>query len=105
MSSTNEIIKSKIEDPLLSIVIPTYKRVNGAISAIKSVLVNTDIVYEIVVINNDPLTDNAIEKFVKNKGSNISYYINKNLGMFGNWNKGISLAKGKYITILHDDDT
>ena len=28
----------------------------------------------------------------------------KNIGMFGNWNKCIKEAKGTYVTILNDDD-
>jgi glycosyltransferase involved in cell wall biosynthesis len=35
----------------------------------------------------------------------VRYYVNvANLGMFGNWNQCIALARGRWITLLHDDD-
>lgn len=35
----------------------------------------------------------------------LTYYKNKaNLGLFGNWNRCIELAKGKWVCLLHSDD-
>ena len=39
------------------------------------------------------------------KEGRISYYKNKeNLGMFGNWNRCLELARGEWVCILHSDD-
>lgn len=63
---------------------------------------------EIIVVENvdnfntqTPL-QKLLEKDYKNK---LTYYRNQeNLGMFGNWNRCLSLAQAKWVCILHDDD-
>ncbi|RDU58459.1 glycosyltransferase [Helicobacter sp. MIT 99-5507] len=45
---------------------------------------------------------NLLESNYKNK---LSFYKNhKNLGLFGNFNRCIELANGKWVCLLHDDD-
>lgn len=42
---------------------------------------------------------------LENYAGKITYYKNKrNLGLFGNLNQCLKLAKGKWVCILHDDD-
>ncbi len=93
----------------ISIMIPTYLRNKYLKETLISALnQNTNIPYEIVVVdNNDNFDDNETLEMIKNFNSdNIAYYKNeKNLGMFGNWNRCIELANGEWILILHDDDT
>ena len=106
-------IKSKMilgnpnrKNRLFTIAIPTYKRPelleNALISALNQVEIDD---YEIVIVDND-CSSSATEKIVeKNLNENVYYFKNeKNIGMFGNWNRCIELAKGEYITILNDDD-
>jgi glycosyltransferase involved in cell wall biosynthesis len=91
---------------LFTIAIPTYKRPelleNALISALNQVEIDD---YEIVIVDND-YSSSATEKIVeKNLNENVYYFKNeKNIGLFGNWNRCIELAKGEYITILNDDD-
>jgi len=61
---------------------------------------------EILIVDNDPeQIDLALKEMAEFSGKEFTFYKNdQNLGMFGNWNQCLSLAKGKYITILHDDD-
>lgn len=89
-----------------TIAIPTYKREDMLKKALNSASNQVgDIDYEILVVDNDP-DDNSISQYLEEKKyDNVSYYKNKkNIGMFGNWNRCIELSKGKYITILNDDD-
>ncbi|MDC0589897.1 glycosyltransferase [Porticoccaceae bacterium] len=95
--------------PEMSIMIPTFKR-PGLIkqtidSAIKQV---SEIEFEVVIIDNDPdcQYSKELEMLVRSYNrSNIRYFRNdKNIGMFGNWNRCIELARGKWLTILNDDD-
>jgi glycosyltransferase involved in cell wall biosynthesis len=95
-------------NPKVTIAIPTYKRAHliekALESSINQVKFND---YEIIIVDNeDSKYENETEELIKSyKNSNISYYKNeKNLGMFGNWNRCIELARGEYITILNDDD-
>ncbi len=96
------------DKPLLSFVIPTYKNFSYLYTAIGGILAQnikggfTE--YEIIVICNDPNAD--LSEFIrKYKNCNISFYCNEeNYGQVGNLNQGIFLARGKYVSIIHDDD-
>ena len=64
--------------------------------------------YEVIVVDNDergnPETDSMIKDYCA-KYNNIRYYRNeKNIGMTGNWNRCIEMARGKWVVLLHDDD-
>ena len=110
MSNNLESIPLKlatITDPIVSIVIPTFKRARYLADAIDSSLNQDDnsISYEIIVINNDPneTMDSIISKYMHNE--KISFYVNKeNYGQVSNINQGIKLSRGKFISLLHDDD-
>lgn len=89
----------------LSVIIPTYKRAQYLEEAINSALnqQNPGINYEVVVVSNDP--EFKLREMHNYTGKNISFYVNdQNIGMMGNWNRGLMLAKGKYAAYLHDDD-
>jgi glycosyltransferase involved in cell wall biosynthesis len=99
------------ESPLVSIVIPTYKRPNLLKEAIDSALNQKGFNnYEVIVVDNEVI--NSTEKKTETEkllfsyeNSKIFYYKNEeNIGMTGNWNRCIELARGELITILHDDD-
>lgn len=94
--------------PLLSIAIPTYKRKHLLFETLSSIQNNNlkDNV-EIIIVDNDHQSDEDLPiHIMEHFGSlNPTYYRNThNLGMVGNWNQCLKLAKGKFITILHDDD-
>ena len=94
--------------PKITIAIPTYKRTFFLNQAIKSILNQKNFNdYEILVIDNDPNRNCETEHLlIKYQNSKIRYYKNsKNIGMYGNWNRCISLSNSKYLTILNDDDT
>jgi glycosyltransferase involved in cell wall biosynthesis len=103
------IIKAKLNFlPKITIAIPTYKRPKLLKLALDSALNQADYTnFEVLIVDNDPVRDCATEKMMSFYQNNkISYYKNEsNLGMFGNWNRCIELAKGEYVTILNDDDT
>lgn len=93
---------------MLTIAIPTYKRPKYLFQAIDSAVNQSDksIKYEILVLNNDPDSDmTALMKKYENADVEIRFITNeKNLGMLGNVNRCLELAKGRYIAYLHDDD-
>ncbi|WP_426053425.1 glycosyltransferase family 2 protein [Janthinobacterium sp. PSPC2-1] len=93
--------------PTLSIMIPTYRRPGMLAQAIRSVLAQTsDIDFEIVVVDNDHSMSEQIDELVRQFGdARLRLFRNsENLGMFGNWNRCIELARGEWISILNDDD-
>src|SRR5689334_23136615 len=92
-------MKSKV-----TIAIPTYNRANFLKEAIESCLKQTFRDFELLVVDNasDDKTEDVVRSFKDNR---ISYHRNdKNLGIIGNWNKSIDLAKGELLMILGDDD-
>lgn len=93
--------------PLLSIAIPTYRRFDLLAETMKSVFaIKFNFPIEILIVDNDPSDDaRVLQEMSRFADQQFVYYKNnENVGMFGNWNRGISLARGKYVTILHDDD-
>lgn len=97
----------QLDRPILSIAVPTYKRFDLLIETLGSIFsLEFDFPVEVLVVDNDPTQhDLAISEMFRYAHRDFTYYKNnENLGMFGNWNQCLALAKGKYITILHDDD-
>lgn len=104
---SNLIIEGKIKKPKVTIAIPTYKRIDllkeALLSAINQEGFND---YNIIVVDNDDSNAEEVKNMILTlKSEKVSYYKNeKNIGMFGNWNKCIELADGEYLSILNDDD-
>lgn len=94
--------------PKLTIAIPTYKRAKYLKETIESTIhQDTDIPYEIIVVDNNPVRDDETENLMQEykETSNVSYYKNtENLGMTGNWNRLYELSRTEWVTMIHDDD-
>lgn len=106
--ASREIISNKVEHPFFSVVIPTYKRSSTLELSVQSALQQQGVDdYEILIVNNDPAGGQGKTREILEELSNekISYFVNEeNIGLCGNWNRCISLARGEYIVMLHDDD-
>ena len=105
---SKEIIKNSVENPFFTIMIPTYLRGRILEKCIASALNQSFLGdYEVLIVNNDPNgIDNEVHKLVRSfNDKRISYYVNKkNIGMCGNWNRAIMLARAEHIVMLHDDN-
>lgn len=94
--------------PLLSIAIPTYQRAGLLKRALTSALKEATALgakAEVLVLDNGS-TDGSREwlrSLPKQPGLRVIYQ-KRNLGMVGNWNSALRLARGRYLTLLHDDD-
>lgn len=91
--------------PKVSVLIPTYNYAYCIDEAVQSVLDQSFGDFELIVID-DCSKDNTDEVMLKYRTDpRITYLANdKNLGLVGNWNKCLSMAKGKYIKLLCADD-
>lgn len=103
--------KSNCQTPLLTIVIPTYKRaalLKETLDSCRSILNEAPGRVDVLIVDNESESANtktATVELILECYPEFSYWVNStNLGMFGNWNQGIELAKTEWITVLHDDD-
>ena len=90
--------------PIVSICIPTYNRAGMVGDAIRSALAQTCRNIEVLVVDNAS-TDTTASVVSSFSDPRLRYVRNdRNLGLFGNFNRCIELAQGKYLHILHSDD-
>ena len=90
-------------DPLVSIVIPTYNRRHFICDAINSCLSQTYSNCEIIVID-DGSSDGSGEFLHRMYGDRIRYIYQANHGPAIARNRGIAAARGEFIHFLDADD-
>lgn len=89
----------------VSIIIPTYKRPERLFNAIQSVLRQTYLNFEVLVIDDDPSSNDAAYVATSFHDSRIFYYRNFRLkGGNGARNCGVLKASGSFLSFLDDDD-
>lgn len=94
---------------MISVVIPLYNKERSIVSTIESVLSQTYIEWELIIVN-DGSTDNSIEVVqnffagLKNEDYRLKILSQENTGVSAARNKGIMEAKGEYIAFLDGDD-
>ena len=90
--------------PAVSVILPAYNCEKYIAKAIDSVLHQTFTDFELIIIN-DGSTDQT-EKIVKSfSDPRILYQLNNtNKGLVFTLNKGIDIAKGRYIARMDGDD-
>jgi glycosyltransferase involved in cell wall biosynthesis len=89
--------------PLISVVIPAYNHQRFVGKAVESVLNQTCSDFELIIVN-DGSTDKTEDVIKGFEDRRIRYYYQENQDAFNTINRGISLAKGRYISILNSDD-
>ncbi|MEB6481021.1 glycosyltransferase family 2 protein [Acinetobacter vivianii] len=89
---------------LISVVLPAYNAELYLKDAIDSILTQTFTDFELIVLN-DGSVDSTEEIILSYQDERIVYVKNeKNLGLIDTLNKGLALAKGKYIARMDADD-
>jgi glycosyltransferase involved in cell wall biosynthesis len=87
-----------------SVIIPLYNKENYIENALKSILDQSFLDYEILIIN-DGSTDNSISNINHLQSDKITViHHKKNKGLSAARNTGIRNAKGTYVTFLDADD-
>jgi len=98
-----------MQENIVTIAIPTYERAEMLEESLRSAL-NQDFSsdWKVLVCDNgaEDLMEVGSESLRRLLGSSRVRYIHneRNLGMFGNWNKCLYECETGYITILNDDD-
>jgi glycosyltransferase involved in cell wall biosynthesis len=91
-----------MSNPLVSVVVATYKRPQLVQRAVNSILAQTYDEWEFIVVNDDPETDVSGVIPEDPRISYAQHYKNRDLN--GARNTGVRAASGKYIAFLDDDD-
>lgn len=96
--------KNMINDPIISVILPVYNGEKYLKEAIDSILNQTYSDFELIILD-DCSTDNTANIIKSYSDKRIRYVYNeKNLKIAASLNKGISLARGKYIARMDADD-
>ena len=95
---------SASENPLVSVIIPVYNGEKYISQAVESVY-RQEVPLELIVID-DGSTDGTWQALSRWKERTDFIYIKneKNLGAAGSRNRGVSMAKGRYVAFLDADD-
>ncbi len=99
----HSVMKSQ---PLVSVIVPVYNHEKYLVERIKSILDQTFRDFEILILD-DASTDRSFEiaqTFASHPAITILRNIENSGSPFKQWQKGVLLAKGKYIWIAEGDD-
>ena len=92
------------QNPLVSVILPVYNGEEFLINSIEGILVQTYTNFELIIIN-DCSTDQSDTVIKAIKDKRIVYINNeKNIRLISTLNLGLSIAKGKYIVRIDQDD-
>lgn len=103
MFGMKKYINNKNSEDLLSIVIPLYNHELFIGEAIESVLAQTWSNWELIIVD-DGSVDASVQIARSHQDSRIHIYTQENTGAHHAINRGLTIAKGKYLAILNSDD-
>lgn len=86
-----------------SVVIPLYNKAHSVARTIDSVLGQTHIDFELIIVN-DGSTDDSLEVVANIKDDRIRIISTENRGVSAARNKGVAVANSDYIAFLDADD-
>ena len=96
-----------INDESISIILPTFRRLDGIKIALKSLeKQKTSLLdFEVIVVDNDPdaSAQNFVRKFASKSPLNIQYLHDQSPGVANARNTALKAAKGRYLAFLDDD--
>lgn len=97
-------METNCEDPLVSVILPTYNHAHFLNRAIRSVLDQDYTNYEVIVIDNHSQdnTDEVVQSFVDPRVTLLK--IHNNGVIASSRNMGIQAAKGEWLAFLDSDD-
>ena len=95
---------SPIPAPMVSVIMPVYNHAGFVAAAISSVLQQTGVELELIVID-DASTDNSWESIAAFSDSRLHRLRHEhNLGAHATLNEGLRQARGEWLAIINSDD-
>ncbi|RKP59139.1 glycosyltransferase family 2 protein [Pararobbsia silviterrae] len=93
--------------PLVTAIVPTYRRASMVRVAVETILAQDYASIEVIVVddNDDPAQQQAVRDVLEDLGDRVTVIPNhRTKGACGARNSGIERARGDYIAFLDDDD-
>jgi glycosyltransferase involved in cell wall biosynthesis len=91
--------------PLITIAVPAYNRPAMLADALESIAAQTAQVPLEVIVCDDGRLEETRRLLGRFNSLRFRYIQNHaTLGAVGNWNKCLRMARGEYVTVLHEDD-
>ena len=95
------LIFPKYDDPVVSIIILTFNKAAFTFQCLESILENTEIPYEIILVDNRSMDETGA---LLKKLDNVIQILNEeNLGFILGCNEGAKKARGRYLLFLNND--
>ena len=94
----------QINHPTVSVIIPAYNAARFIRETLDSVLAQTFVDYEIIVINDGSPDTEELEQVLQPYQSRIIYLKQENMGAGAARNAGLKVARGKFVAFLDADD-
>lgn len=94
---------SNLSNPTVSVIIPTYNRPERVGGAVESILKQTHVPEEIIIVNDD--SDRSYDDIVRSFPEQVKYFETEaNVGGAGARNYGVERASSDILMFLDDDD-
>jgi glycosyltransferase involved in cell wall biosynthesis len=93
--------------PVVSVIIPTFHRPEGALAAVRSVFAQIDAPsYEIILVDNDGegSARAVAEELARDAPAPLRYAIEPKAGVANARNTAVTMARGAFIAFLDDDE-
>jgi glycosyltransferase involved in cell wall biosynthesis len=92
--------------PIISVCVPTYNGSEFLQECIESILLQTFLDFELIIVDDrsSDLTLEIAEEYAARDSRIVIVRNPENLGLVGNWNRCIELAKGEWIKFVFQDD-
>src|SRR5262245_16845767 len=89
--------------PEVSVIIPSYNSARYLTDAVSSVLGQTFLDFEVLIIDDGSTDDTAA--VISRYGERVGYIRQLNAGVAAARNRGIKESRGRYVAFLDADDT
>jgi hypothetical protein len=89
---------------ILTVAVPTFNGGRHLAEALRSIVAQRGVAFEILV-SDDRSDDNTLEVARGAAGDRVRIEVNsERLGLAGNWNRCVALARTPLVTVFHQDD-
>ena len=93
-----------MNSPALTVAIPTYNGASHIEQALRSILEQTDVRFDLL-ISDDRSSDDTIQRIRNIVGDRAEVEVNtERLGLAGNWNRCVQRTRTPFLAIFHQDD-